>query len=174
MKYFSMFAFALVGMSALQAQSPLITELKQNYTGVKNNLVRAAEAMPGEDYSFKPTPEVQSFAERIAHVADTQFALCGLVKGEQKRGNAASKTSKADLVAALKESFDYCDGAYDSLGEPALTETVKMFGRDRTKFGVLDFNVIHDTEMYGYLSVYLRLKNVVPPSSAGRGMGKKK
>ncbi|HML17135.1 MAG TPA: DinB family protein [Bryobacteraceae bacterium] len=168
-----MFAFALMGMSALQAQSPLLGELKQSYTGVKNNLLRLADAMPEAGYSFKPTPEIQSFAERIAHVADTQFALCGMAKGEQKRGDAASKTSKADLVAALKESFDYCDGAYDGLSDSALTETVKMFGRDRTKFGVLDFNVVHDTEMYGYLSVYLRLKGVVPPSSAGRGMGKK-
>jgi len=173
MKYYSMFAFALMGMSALQAQSPLLGELKQSYTGVKNNLLRLADAMPEAGYSFKPTPEIQSFAERIAHVADTQFALCGMAKGEQKRGDAASKTSKADLVAALKESFDYCDGAYDGLSDSALTETVKMFGRDRTKFGVLDFNVVHDTEMYGYLSVYLRLKGVVPPSSAGRGMGKK-
>jgi len=173
MKYYSMFAFALMGMSAIQAQSPLLGELKQSYTGVKNNLLRLADAMPEAGYSFKPTPEIQSFAERIAHVADTQFALCGMAKGEQKRGDAASKTSKADLVAALKESFDYCDGAYDGLSDSALTETVKMFGRDRTKFGVLDFNVVHDTEMYGYLSVYLRLKGVVPPSSAGRGMGKK-
>jgi hypothetical protein len=49
-----------------------------------------------------------------------------------------------------------------------------MFGRARTMFGVLDFGVIHDNEMYGTLAVYLRAKNKVPPSSAGRGAGKKK
>lgn len=130
--------------------------------------------MPDADYSFKPTAQIRSFGEGIAHVADTQLTLCGLAKGEQKRGSAGSKSSKADLVAALKESFDYCDGVYDGLAEPALSETVKMFGRDRTRFGVLDFNVIHNNEMYGYLSVYLRLKNVVPPSTAGRGMQGKK
>ena len=51
---------------------------------------------------------------------------------------------------------------------------VKMFGRDKTVFGVLDFGVIHSNEMYGTLAVYLRAKNKIPPSSAGRGMGKKK
>ena len=172
MRYCSMFALALLGIAGLRAQSPLLAELKQNYTGVKNNLLKAADAVPDAEYGFKPTPEIRSLGEGIAHVADTQLTLCGLAKGEQKRGSAASKTSKSDLVAALKESFDYCDGVYDGLTEPALTETVKMFGRDRTKFGVLDFNVIHDNEMYGYLSVYLRLKNVVPPSTAGRGRGR--
>jgi DinB superfamily len=173
MRYCSMFSLALLSTVALHAQSPLLAELKQNYTGIKNNLLKAADAMPDADYSFKPTPQIRSFGEGIAHVADTQLTLCGLAKGEQKRGNAASKTSKADLAAALKESFDYCDGVYDGLTDSALTETVRMFGRDRTKFGALDFNVIHDNEMYGYLSVYLRLKSVVPPSTAGRGMQKK-
>ena len=49
----------------------------------------------------------------------------------------------------------------------------KMFGRDRSKFGILDFNVIHDNEMYGTMAVYLRAKGVVPPSSEPRGNNKK-
>src|SRR5581483_2191128 len=97
--------------------------------------------------------------------------LCGMAKGEQKHVSNPKATSKADAEAALKEAFEYCDPVYNGLTEAAATEMVKMFGRDRSKFGVLDFGVIHDNEMYGQMVVYLRMKNLVPPSSEGRGGG---
>src|SRR3954465_15088918 len=91
---------------ALYAQTnPVITESKQAYTGVKNNLLKAADKMPEEGYSFKPTPELQSFGERVAHVAG-QIGTCSGLTGERKPNAATGKTAKADLVAALKASFD--------------------------------------------------------------------
>jgi hypothetical protein len=166
---------ALAGAAMLYAQSnPFSSEVKQNYTGVKTNLTKAADRMSEENYDFKPTPEIRTFGQLIGHVADTQMVLCGLAKGEQKRGEAGQKTSKADLVAALKESFDYCDSAYDALTDADGAQMVKMFGRDRTKLGVLDFNVIHNNELYGTIAVYMRLKGMVPPSTADRPMGQGK
>jgi hypothetical protein len=84
-----------------------------------------------------------------------------------------SKMSKADAVALLKSSIDYCDPIYDALTDANGMEMAKMFGRDRTKLGILDFNVIHDNEMYGTMAVYLRIKGLVPPSSEPRGNTKK-
>ncbi|MGH7248858.1 MAG: DinB family protein, partial [Pseudomonadota bacterium] len=84
------------------------------------------------------------------------------------RGEAGSKTSKADIVAALQASIAECDKAYDSLTDASAVEMMKMGRRERSKLGTLDGNTIHDNEEYGYLAVYLRLKGVVPPSSAGR------
>jgi hypothetical protein len=95
-------------------------------------------------------------------------------KGEPGPKIDTSKTSKADAQAALKTAFDYCDPIYAAITDADSLKMVKMFGRDKTVFGVLDFGVIHSNEMYGTLAVYLRAKNKVPPSSAGRGMGKKK
>src|SRR2546428_6298788 len=97
-----LFAASLAGACALQAQNPLSAEAKQAYTAVKNNLIRAAEKMPEDDYSFKPTPDIRSFGQLIAHIADSQAGTCSAVRGEAKSVSAASKTSKADLVAALK------------------------------------------------------------------------
>ena len=77
-------------------------------------------------------------------------------------------------MAALKASFDYCDGAYDSLTDATATQTVKIFGRPQTKLSALWGNLVHDNEMYGTLAVYLRAKSQVPPSSVRSGMGKKK
>jgi hypothetical protein len=95
-----------------------------------------------------------------------QAQLCSTVSGERKAVNAGSKTSKADLVAALKESSAICDAAFDSLTEANASQLAAM---GKSRLGLLEFNFGHSNEEYGYGSVYLRLKGVVPPSSAGRG-----
>src|SRR5580700_5712610 len=159
---------ALAGACALNAQNPLSTEVKQAYTGVKNNLIRAAEKMPEENYSFKPTPEVQTFAVRVAHIADANARTCGAIKGEQKQLGAASKTSKADLVTALKESFEYCDAVFDGASDADLSKMVKVGQRERSEGAILWGVVTHSNEIYGTMGVYMRLKGIVPPSSEPR------
>jgi uncharacterized damage-inducible protein DinB len=151
-----------------QSANPLSAEVKQAYTSVKNHLVKAAENMPEADYSFQPVPAIRSFGQLIAHIADANVRNCSAVKGEPKRGEAASKSSKADLVAALQASFEECDGAYDSLTDATATSMVKTARGERTKLGMLVYNTTHDNEEYGYLAVYLRLKGLVPPSSMRR------
>ena len=157
------------GAAALYAQdNPFSADAKQSYTGIKSTLMKAAEKMPESNYSFKTVPEVRTYGEVIGHIADIQVMLCGLVKGEQKQGTAGTKTSKADLMAALKDSFDYCDTVYNSMTDAAGAQKVKMFGREMTKLGVLNFNTMHDNEMYGTAVAYLRIKGIVPPSSERR------
>jgi hypothetical protein len=150
------------------AQSPFSADAKTNYTGIKNTLLKAADKMPEADYSFKTVPAVRTYGEMIGHIADIQMMLCGMVKGEQAKPVSTGKTSKADLTAALKASFDYCDAVYNSMDDKAGAQTIKMFGRDMTKLGVLNFNISHDNEMYGNLVAFLRIKGIVPPSSEGR------
>ncbi len=164
-----MLLMIFAGAASLNAQSnPISADAKQGYTSIKNILLKSADKMPEENYTFRTTPQVRTYGEMIAHIADTQVFLCAMVKGEQKKGTAAGKTSKADLSAALKASFDYCDGVYDSLTDPAGAATVKMFGRDTSKIGVLNANTAHDNEMYGQMVAYMRIKGIVPPSSEPR------
>ena len=168
--------FSLTMLAALAAASlacaqdnPQLAPLKQAYNGIKNNFVKAAEKMGEENYSFKPTPEVQSWAQRVAHIADSNARTCGAIKGEQKQLGAASKTSKADLVAAIKESFDYCDTIFNSLSDADVTAMISMGrGGPRPKLATLWGLVVHDNEVYGSMGVYMRLKGIVPPSSEGR------
>jgi hypothetical protein len=110
-------------------------------------------------------PEIRTFGDLVA---DAQAMFCSTVTGERKSVSAASKKSKADLVAALKESFTICDGAYNSITDATATQTVELFRAKRTKLGALMFNTTHSNEEYGYLAVYLRLKGVAPPSSEAR------
>jgi hypothetical protein len=167
------FAVLLTLVWAIQAQTanPLSAEAKQAYTGVKNNLLRAADKMPEADYGFKPVPEIRSWGELVAHIADMNARSCGTVKGEQKPVNAASKKTKAEIAAALKDSFDICDGVYDSLTDAVLMQTVQGRGGQVSKLSVLTGNLAHLNEEYGYGAVYLRLKGIVPPSS-DRSMGR--
>jgi len=148
-------------------QNPLSSYNKAIYEGVKNILLRSAEKMPEEYYSFKPTDAVRSFGQIIGHVADAQYLFGSLVLGEK---NAAlkiekTKTSKPDLIAALKAAFAYCDRAYDGMTDVSATEMVKFFGGDTPKLGVLTANNLHTMEHYGNLITYMRMKNIVPPTS---------
>jgi hypothetical protein len=164
-------ALGIAGLcaSSVFAQGPLSTELKQSYAMVKGNITKGAAKVADADYSFKATPQVRTFGEIVTHIADVQGALCATAKGDGKKFGPGP-TDKAGAMAYLKSVFDYCDPIYDSLTDQNGLEMVKMFGRDRTKYGTLEFGIQHDNEMYGTMVVYLRLKGLVPPSSEGRGM----
>jgi len=175
MKLKLMFAVALAGTAAVYAQNPFSTEVKGNYEQVKGLVTKAAADMPDDGYAYVPGPGSRTYGAAVTHIAEVQVALCNMAAGAEGPKIDTAKTFKADAIAALKAAFDFCDPIYAGLTDADGAKTVKMFGRDRTKLGVLDFGVIHDNEMYGTLAVYLRAKNTVPPSTAGRGMmGKKK
>jgi uncharacterized damage-inducible protein DinB len=160
---------ALLGAVALNAQNPLSSDLKNSYTGIKGTITKAADEMADADYSYKASPMERTYGEIVGHIADVQMALCGNAQGEQKKSDSSGKTTKADLVAALKASFDYCDAAYDAMTDADAAKMVTLFGpRKATKLAVLNFNVAHDNEMYGQMVVYLRIKGLVPPSSQPR------
>lgn len=161
---------AVAATGVALAQNPLSADLKAFWGNVKNNVVRAAEKMPEENYTFKPVPEVRTFGQIIGHIADAQYMMCSGALGEKRSpaGVEKTKTTKAELVAALQDSVKYCDGAYDKLTDGTAAEMVKMFGRERTRMGALLTNASHSWEHYGNLVTYLRIKGIVPPTSEPR------
>ena len=169
---FGCLSLAAQGAAQPAAQSAaahsLTAEGKQLYTAIKTNLIKAAEKMPEESYAFKASPDIRTFGALIGHIADTQMRYCGMAQGTQKSVDAASKTSKADLVAALKSSFDFCDAAWDATTDANAGDTVGAGRMQLARLTMLMRNTIHDNEEYGYLAVYMRLKGVVPPSSEAR------
>ena len=152
---------------AVAQDNPLSAFNKRTYGQVKVWLAGSAEKMPEENYDFKPTDAVRSFGQVVGHVADAQYLFCSVVLGEKNPALKIeqTKTSKADLIAALKDAFAYCDKAYDGLIDASATQMVKFFGGDTPKLGVLSVNIAHSAEHYGNIVVYLRLKNIVPPST---------
>jgi uncharacterized damage-inducible protein DinB len=131
-------------------------------------ITQAAEDMPEAKFSYKPTPDVRSFGELIAHVAGSQYMFCAAAIGDSVRSEddieKSRKTSKADLVAAMRASNEYCTRAYQQTDDAA-ARTAKLFGQDRTRLYALMNNATHDAEHYGNIVTYLRLNGMVPPSS---------
>jgi uncharacterized damage-inducible protein DinB len=158
----------LLAPAAASAQdNPLSTWNKFAYGHVKTILIRSAEKMPEADYTFKPTAAVRSYGQIIGHIADTQYMFCALVLGEKDPDLKIeqTKTSKPELVAALKDSLAYCDRAYNGMTDASAAQTVKLFGTDTPKLSALTANQMHTLEHYGNLVTYMRLKNIIPPSS---------
>ena len=164
---------ALSAMPAQPAPAParhLTDSVREDYRTVRDYVIRSAEKMPADKYAFRPTPDVRTFAQQIAHIADDQYNLCAPARNEKRqaayRAIETSLSTKTDLIAALKGAFAYCDAAYDALTDASGTAPAP--GVDRTRFGMLDWNLWHTWEHYGNIVVYLRLNHLVPPSSEPR------
>ncbi|HLJ46222.1 MAG TPA: DinB family protein [Bryobacteraceae bacterium] len=149
------------------AANPLSSGQKFVYGIVKGSLIKAAEKMPEESYASKPTPDVRSYAQLMGHVADANYTFCSVVLGEKPpvTGIEKSKTAKADLVQAVKDSFAYCDKAYDGMTDADAATVVKFFGQSAPKLSILSFHTAHADEHYGNAVTYMRLKGIVPPTS---------
>jgi uncharacterized damage-inducible protein DinB len=164
-------AIAGSGTVSWAQSNPYSSDLKRDYEGIRDYFIRAAEKMPEAEYAFKPTPEVRSFAQQIAHVADDQYNLCAPARGESRKASYTDIESrlskKAELIPALKEAFAYCDAAYGALTDANGTESA-MGGKMRSRFSMLNWNLWHTWEHYGNIVVYMRMKGLVPPTSEPR------
>jgi uncharacterized damage-inducible protein DinB len=155
-----------------ELSSSMAASAKAMHATIRRNLAEAAAAMPADEYTFKPTPEVRSFGELIGHVAMANFYFCSQARNDRMPStqNLEKVAGKDALVKVLTESLAYCDAAYNSTTDANFNEAVKISGpgkpADTTRGLVLMFNTTHNNEHYGNIIVYMRLKNHVPPSTA--------
>jgi uncharacterized damage-inducible protein DinB len=131
------------------------------------NINIAADELSESMYAYRPTPDVRSFGELVAHVAGSQKMFCAMALGDKVPGEAdveKSAKTKAAIVAALKESNTYCERAY-AQSDDAVKAQVDIFGQQQTRFYALVINATHDAEHYGNIVTYMRMNKLVPPSS---------
>ena len=166
-------AAALLLAAAASAQdapaNPLIASSRGMFAIAKNDILASANKIPPEMWSFKPTPEVRSIAQLLAHVADGQYEFCNLAAGTNVSKNI-EKTFKSndDIMTGLNNAFAFCEATYAQMTDADAPTLVSMFGRRLSKLGAMDFNIAHTMEHYGNLVTYMRLKGIVPPSSEPR------
>jgi uncharacterized damage-inducible protein DinB len=161
-----------LGQATPATASPTIGSVRGMTDLVRGYLTKAAAQVPEEHYAFKPTPDVRSMGELFAHVADANFMICGTATDQKPPMSDIEKTkkTKADISSALEASFTFCEKAFQGLTDSGANETIKFFlPGTHTRLGVMAFNAAHDFEHYGNIVTYMRLKGMVPPSSA-RGM----
>lgn len=168
-------AAVLVAPACAQSQaaapttSPAFAASTALWKAMTGHFTTAAEEGSDSLYAFRPVEGVRSFGELVGHVAGAQYMFCAMALGEEVPPEGAveeSMKSKADLVAALKASTEYCNRAY-ALTDDQLTAPVTIFGQENTRMGALVMNSNHNAEHYGNMVVYLRLNGIVPPSSRG-------
>jgi uncharacterized damage-inducible protein DinB len=164
---------------------PFSKALKASFDTAARYLAASAEKMPEANFGFKPTPEVRSFGEILAHVANTHYSYCSRVKGEKNpnEGNDfEKKTAKADIVKGLADSIAYCTAVYAEMTDAKALEPMapppappaaagaaaRPAPAPTPRLRLLLGNITHDYEHYGNLVTYLRLKGIVPPSSEPR------
>jgi uncharacterized damage-inducible protein DinB len=163
----------LVAAQTLSAQSSAspsaspVGDVRMLWMQTRDYLAKSAAAMPESDYSYKPVASVRTFGQLIGHVAGSQNMFCAIALGEKPPTEDAvekSTTSKSGLMAALKQSNDYCDRAY-AQSDAAVSGTVDLFGSARSRLFTLAMNAMHDGEHYGNIVTYMRMRGMVPPSS---------
>jgi hypothetical protein len=179
-----MFVCMLTGATALaQAPAgggqkiPLSEGLRRSYNTMKMNLTETAQKFDEAGYSYRPSPDIRVFGAQLAHVANSQFNACSAARGEpnpnQGQNLEQTKTTRADIIKALADSFAYCDPVFEKLTDQSALEFVRQGQNEVARGQVLANLIVHGNEEYGILTVYMRTKGVVPPSTerAQRGRG---
>ncbi len=175
-----MFACALVAVT-VQAQAPaaggqkvpLSEGLRRSYNTLKMNLTESAQKFGEADYGYRPSPEIRPYGGQLAHVANSQFNACAAARGEANpnQGQNLEQTLKTrdEIIKALADSFTFCDPAFANLTDQSAVELVKQGQNEVARGSVLTNLIVHGNEEYGILTVYIRTKGMVPPSTE-RGM----
>lgn len=162
-----LFSMSGLVMGQTTTDNPQLASAKAFYDTVKGNIIKAADKMPDDKYAFRPSDDVRTYGELLAHIADGQYFICGTAKEgkSENRGIEKSVRTKAAIATALRDAFAYCDETYAGLTDANSAAMVSFFGQKRTKLSMLSFNTAHSFEHYGNLATYLRINKIVPPSS---------
>jgi uncharacterized damage-inducible protein DinB len=165
----------LLASATLSAQKPsqqpsATGSAKMLWKDVTGYITEAAMDLPAEKYAYRPTPKVRTFGELIAHIAGAQEMFCAIALGEKPPAEDAIElgaTTKEALVAALRVSNEHCARAYAQSDKAAMVR-IDLFGSPSTRLHALMMNATHDNEHYGNIITYLRMNDMVPPSSKPR------
>jgi hypothetical protein len=147
--------------------NPVSTYVKAGVARYGKNMVAAAESMPAEKYSFKPSPEMNSFGHLAMHIAQTNNLFCSKISGQTEPDVKMSETDPKDkLVAAIKDSFAFCTTALASVDDSKLGEQFLLFGnRPISRGGALVALGGSWTDHYATQAIYLRLNGILPPTA---------
>ena len=169
-------AVLLAGAAAtpLLAQAPaaqpdfMVATMEMGAKHIRMMFAIAADSMAEPDFAFKPTPEVRSFGQLLAHVAASNYVFCASALGEQPPATdfEKSKTTRADIRQALTASMDYCDRAFASMHDVEKARTPRPFRQSQLPaLALLNFRNYHALLHWGNAITYMRLRGKVPPSA---------
>jgi uncharacterized damage-inducible protein DinB len=172
----SILILALVGGTWLAggqrgvAQS-FLDPIKTQWEDTRKLVLGIAEIIPEDKYDFRPTPEVRSVREQLLHLISENYMFMGAVAGDppQIASRFNSLKTRAEILQALKESYEYGARVWAGINEQKALETI-TFRNIKTQRWTPGFsNIIDNMDHYGNLVVYVRLNGLVPPKVSGSG-----
>lgn len=162
------FVFAALPQLAAAQDAPVSQAFREGATSAGKRLMAAAEEMPADKYSFKPTPAQMSFGDIVAHLVEGNDYLCGLIGGTKApaRAKVTGASGKEALVGELKDSFAFCDQALAKVDDSKLTEQLPFFGgKTRSRANIMFVTVGDWADHYSQSAIYLRLNKLLPPTA---------
>jgi uncharacterized damage-inducible protein DinB len=166
-------------VEAPAAPQPVADMLRFLWAGARANLLASARVVEPRHYDHRPLPELRSFGELVAHVADTQYFFCSAARSEPNpnephhRANVVAPESlearlegKEEIVAAAERAVAYCDPVFESAADATLGELLVVGMPGQTRIRPLLLGLHHMARHYGNMTIYLRELGYVPPSSA--------
>jgi hypothetical protein len=160
-------AAATSAQSSVPVKNPVTTVLRTILPSRQKNIVAAVDAMPADKYSYKPTPDQMSFAHLVVHIEQSNNSMCAKIADvpEPKVEELKETDSKDKLVAAVRASFDFCNGALANVDDSKLGDVVD-FGRTQGPRAMAVFYLAGGwSDHYGAAAMYLRLNGLLPPTA---------
>ena len=129
------------------------------------------DAMPEKGMSFKPTPEMRSFAEQMLHLAQANIGLSANgtgakpIHGDKNLEKSEELKTKDALTKTVMESYDFVINSIKKMDGSKLANKVTMesFKITANQLDWLNKTFEHQTHHRGQCTVYLRLMGVTPP-----------
>ncbi len=166
-----------IGLAGCQVEAPVLQsgqakELLDSWTNNGKKLIEMAEDFPEDKYGYKASEEIRPFGEFIRHIAAVNFRYIRMEQGQEydpAEFAPENFTSRADLAALIKRSYDEGAALLEQAGDAQMVEAVKNPYGDYTnsRFAFWMQAVEHAAEHYGNLVIYYRLNGLVPPASRG-------
>ena len=145
------------------AQAIAAGEYAKHFSALSQLSVAVAQAMPPDQYGFRPHPESMDFGQLISHIATTNYQFCAGLK-DSTTPKLPSSSDKEAIVKFLSDSFEYCSSENSSLSEEQLGKTHSSPDGQLPGREVLLAMYIHVAHHRGQAEIYLRDKGIKPPS----------
>jgi hypothetical protein len=160
-------SLALAG-AAPDPTTPVSDAVRSAAARAEKNFIAAAEAMPPGKYGFKPTAGQMTFGEVIAHMSGGNDALCSSIGGvpAPKRPELGAGASKENLIARLRETFQFCETTLSRVNDSRLEGMVPYFGSGKVSQAAAMVAAAEEwAGHYSQIAVYLRLNGLLPPTA---------
>ncbi len=152
--------------SAAMDEGALAAVVLKDWEDLKTAMMEFGDAMPAENFDYKPTEELRNFGEQLMHVASAHLFYMGNLDTDAARPDFGEPVEKADVLQALSDSFDFGTEILSGQTDASLREMVDGgYLGESNRARIAYMAMIHTRQEYGVMTVYLRLNDIVPPAS---------